>query len=66
MSYVSNCLADIAMKSSQRAALDAEQRDFLRKGGKITEVPGFAANSDPATAHCRQCCRGRCKAFGLA
>lgn len=35
MSYVSNCLADIAMKSRQHA--------FLRRGGKITEVPGFAA-----------------------
>ena len=43
MAYVSNCLADIAMKSSQRAALEADQRAFLRKGGKITEVPGFAA-----------------------
>jgi len=43
MSYVSNCLSDIAMKSSQRATLEAEQRAFLRRGGKITEVPGFTA-----------------------
>jgi len=43
MSYVSNCLADIAMKSRQRADLEAEQRAFLRRGGKITEAPGFTA-----------------------
>ena len=49
MSYVSNCLADIAMKSSQRAALEAEQRAFLRRGGKITEVPGFTANPPTLT-----------------
>ena len=49
MSYVSNCLADIAMKSSQRAALEAEQRAFLRRGGKITEVPGVTANPPTLT-----------------
>ena len=43
MSYVSNHTNDIGMKARQRAALEAEQRAFLRKGGKITEVPGFAA-----------------------
>lgn len=43
MTYVSNCLADIAMKSSQRATLEAEQRAFIRRGGKVTEVPGFTA-----------------------
>ena len=43
MSYVSNCLADIEIRAKQRAALEAEQRAFLRRGGKITEVPGFAA-----------------------
>ena len=43
MAYVSNCLAGIAMKSSQRAAMEAEQRAFLRRGGRITEVPGFTA-----------------------
>ena len=43
MTYVSNHTNDIAMKSSQRATLEAEQRAFLRRGGKITEVPGFTA-----------------------
>ena len=43
MTYVSNHTNDIEMKARQRAALDAEQRAFLRRGGKITEVPGFAA-----------------------
>ena len=43
MSYVSNHTADIAMKARQRAALEAEQRAFLRRGGKITEAPGFTA-----------------------
>ena len=43
MTYVSNCLADIEIRSRQRAALEAEQRAFLRRGGKITEVPGFAS-----------------------
>ena len=35
MSYVSNCLADIEIRARQRA--------FLRRGGKITEVPGLTA-----------------------
>ena len=43
MTYVSNHTNDISMKSSQRAALEAEQRAFLRRGGKVTEVPGFVA-----------------------
>jgi heme-degrading monooxygenase HmoA len=43
MSYVSNCLADIEMRAKQRAALESEQCAFLRRGGKITEVPGFTA-----------------------
>jgi len=43
MAYVSNCLADIEIRAKQRAALEAEQRAFLRRGGKITEVPGFTA-----------------------
>jgi hypothetical protein len=43
MAYVSNCLADIEIRAKQRAALEAEQRAFLRRGGKITEVPGFVA-----------------------
>ena len=43
MSYVSNYLADIEIRSRQRAALEAEQRAFLRRGGKITEAPGFTA-----------------------
>jgi len=43
MSYVSNCLADIEIRAKQRSALEAEQRAFLRRGGKITEVPGFVA-----------------------
>ena len=43
MTYVSNHTNDIEMKARQRAALEAEQRAFLRRGGKITEVPGFAA-----------------------
>ena len=43
MTYVSNHTNDIAMKSRQRAALEAEQRAFLRRGGKVTEVPGFTA-----------------------
>lgn len=43
MTYVSNHTNDIAMKSRQRAALEAEKRAFLRRGGKITEVPGFTA-----------------------
>ena len=43
MTYVSNHTNDIAMKSSQRAALEAEQRAFIRRGGKVTEVPGFTA-----------------------
>lgn len=47
MTYVSNHTADIAIRASQRAALEAEQRAFLRRGGKITEVPGF--NSIPPT-----------------
>ena len=43
MTYVSNHTNDIAMKARQRAALEAEQRAFLRRGGKATEVPGFTA-----------------------
>ena len=43
MTYVSNHTNDIAMKARQRAALEAEQRAFLRRGGKITEAPGFVA-----------------------
>jgi len=43
MAYVSNCLADIEIRAKQRSALEAEQRAFLRRGGKITEVPGFTA-----------------------
>ena len=43
MTYVSNCLADIEIRARQRAALETEQRAFLRRGGKITEVPGFTA-----------------------
>ena len=43
MTYVSNHTNDIAMKARQRAALEAEQRAFLRRGGRITEVPGFTA-----------------------
>jgi len=43
MTYVSNHTNDIAMKARQRAALEAEQRAFLRRGGKITEAPGFTA-----------------------
>jgi len=43
MSYVSNHTADIETRARQRAALEAEQRAFLRRGGKITEVPGFTA-----------------------
>ena len=43
MTYVSNHTNDIAMKSRQRAALEAEQRAFLRRVGKITEAPGFTA-----------------------
>ena len=43
MSYVSNHTAEIETRASQRASLEAEQRDFLRSGGKVTEVPGFVA-----------------------
>ena len=43
MAYVSNHTADIETRAKQRAALEAEQRAFLRRGGKITEVPGFTA-----------------------
>jgi hypothetical protein len=38
MSYVSNHTADIGIRAKQRAALEAEQRAFIRRGGKITEV----------------------------
>ena len=40
MTYVSNHTNDIAMKSRQRAALEAEQRAFLRRGGKVTDPKG--------------------------
>ncbi len=43
MTYVSNHTSDIEARARQRAALEAEQRAFLRRGGKITEVPGFTA-----------------------
>ena len=43
MTYVSNHTAEIETRASQRASLEAEQRDFLRSGGKVTEVPGFVA-----------------------
>jgi hypothetical protein len=43
MAYVSNHTADIGIRAKQRAALEAEQRAFLHRGGKITEVPGFTA-----------------------
>lgn len=43
MAYVSNHTAEIGIRARQRAALEAEQRAFLRRGGKITEVPGFTA-----------------------
>ena len=43
MAYVSNHTADIGIRAKQRATLEAEQRAFIRRGGKITEVPGFTA-----------------------
>ena len=43
MAYVSNHTAEIETRAKQRATLEAEQRAFLRRGGKITEVPGFTA-----------------------
>jgi len=43
MAYVSNHTAEIETRAKQRSALEAEQRAFLRRGGKITEVPGFTA-----------------------
>ena len=43
MAYVSNHTSDIEARARQRAALEAEQRAFLRRGGRITEVPGFTA-----------------------
>ena len=43
MAYVSNHTSDIEARARQRAALEAEQRAFLRRGGRITEVPGFVA-----------------------
>ena len=50
MTYVSNHTADIATRAKQRAALEAEQRAFLRRGGKITEAPGFTASVAEAGA----------------
>ncbi len=43
MAYVSNCLADIEIRARQRSTLEADQRAFIRRGGKVTEVPGFTA-----------------------
>jgi hypothetical protein len=43
MAYVSNHTADIGIRAKQRAALEAEQCAFIRRGGKVTEVPGFIA-----------------------
>lgn len=47
MSYVSNHTAEIAIRAPITDALDAQREAFLRRGGKITEVPGF--NSIPPT-----------------
>lgn len=43
MSYVSNHTADIAIRAPITDALEAQRQAFIRRGGKITEVPGFTA-----------------------
>lgn len=43
MSYVSNCLADIKDRAPITDETAEQRQAFIRKGGKITEVPGFTA-----------------------
>ena len=47
MTYVSNHTADIAMKSSQRAALEAEYKAYVKQRRPVTVAPGFPSTPKP-------------------
>ena len=41
MAYVSNCLADIEIRSRQRAALEAEYAAYIKQRRPVTVAPGY-------------------------
>ena len=49
MSCISNHIASIGQRDRERAMLASDTAAFLRRGGKITEVPGFTANPPTLT-----------------
>lgn len=47
MAYVSNCLADIEIRSRQRAALEAEYAAYIKQRRPVTVAPGFPSTPKP-------------------
>ena len=41
MAYVSNCLADIAIRAKQRAALEADYAAYIKQRRPVTVAPGY-------------------------